>query len=43
MPDALLLTSPRAAQRLGVSVKALRLLVARGLPRIIVRETAHAP
>lgn len=40
MPDALLLTGVKAAQRLGVSVKALRLLVARGLPRIIVGRRA---
>jgi len=33
MPDPMLISSPKAAQRLGVSVKALRLLVRRGLPR----------
>lgn len=32
----LLLSAPKAAKRLGVSVKALRILVRRGLPKIIV-------
>jgi hypothetical protein len=32
----MLLSAPKAAHRLGVSVKALRLLVRRGLPKIIV-------
>ena len=40
MTGPLLLTAPKAAKRLGVSVKTLRLLVARGLPRIVVGKRA---